>query len=114
MPDTRAIPLSLETIEFRDPDADFEQAAKHGELHFVAINELTTILPGLSDDCPRDLVAEFGSKTIEGTSDGPASRAESDLNAIARMYAERYNRLILVHLQKHQDERVRRLTRRCS
>jgi hypothetical protein len=114
LPDTRSIPLSIETIELRDAAADFEENAEHDDLHFVAVNEGGIVHPGLSQSCAADLVARFGSKTIEGTTDPRSSDADPTLNGLARRYAERYNRLVLGQLRAKGDAEGRALAARCG
>lgn len=87
----------LRWLERADPARDLAAAWARGDRRFVAVYDFSATVPGVPTGVvrPRDRGAV---RFLEGTSDMPASAEEERLNALARDYAARYNRLLLARL----------------
>jgi hypothetical protein len=80
----------LSYVEFADPDRDVRAAVEKGDYRFVAINGLGQTVPFIDENCPQ-LRNQIQTKEITGTSDSSQNYWEEKVNAIAAVYAERYN-----------------------
>lgn len=111
-PETVA-PLSEETIEERDPEADLLVNLSRGDLSLVGVETLGLEIPGTAG-CPSELAEELGVRAISWTSDYARSQQEARLNEAAWDYAKTYNSSLISHIITRGDGRVVQLARECE
>jgi hypothetical protein len=78
-------------IEPQQAEGDARVSIARNDHRLVGVYGYATEVPGAT---PMD-EERLGVRFIEGTSDMPASAAESEFNTRARQYAARYNTVIL-------------------
>ena len=81
-----------------DPDRDVAEAIRRGDFRFIGVMGYAVTLPGVEDY--GEQYQSYGVRIIEGTSDVIANDAVRLLNEQAYRYAERYNKLLMKHLNR--------------
>jgi hypothetical protein len=92
----------LRWLDHADVKADFHVTVeeKH-DTRFLAVRGIGRMVPGSDYDDPNGLVARYGYRDIEGTSDvGDAEHAR--LCRKARDYAKEYNEMLTKYLRSHK------------
>ena len=85
-------------LQSADPAADVAVAIKKGDLRFLEVAGFSTEIPGIHKG-PRLgwLMVRYGVRRIEGTTD---DKMIPELQESAWRYAERYNKLLLEHIDR--------------
>jgi hypothetical protein len=91
-------PQELLRLKTADPAADVADAIKKGDLRFLEVAGFSVEIPGISKGPKLGwLVLRYGVRRIEGTTD---SNMLPELQQAAQRYAERYNALLLEHIER--------------
>jgi len=86
-----------------NPEKDFETARRKGDLRFVGMMGYGLSVPGVPD-YEKTYAKSVGVKIIPGTTDAITSQKQSQLEEAVRLYAKRYNQLLLQYLAKHPQK----------
>jgi hypothetical protein len=104
-PGPPAIAQRAESIAALDPASELRKALNRGDLRFIAVCGYVCVPPGvdLNDSVVVRAIRARDMHYIEGTSDAVGSEAVARLNTVGADYAERYNRLLALHLHVRED-----------
>jgi hypothetical protein len=95
---SREVPQELLRLKDADPAADVADAVKRGDFRFLEVAGFSVEMPGIPAGPKRGwLMLRYGVRRIEGTTD---SGMIPDLQEAAARYAEKYNRLLLNHIER--------------
>ena len=94
----RSVPQELLRLQTADPAADVADAIKKGDLRFLEVAGFSVEIPGIRKGPKLGwLKLRYGVRRIEGTTD---NKMIPELQEAAQRYAERYNRLLLEHIDR--------------
>src|SRR5437867_7557518 len=87
-----------------DPVKDFEAAKAKNDIHFIGINGITLLVPGVGEGYQ---IFGIEARVVKGTSDFMESEEQLQLTKRVLAYAEKYNELVLRFLSE-KEARERR------
>ena len=88
------IVVRLEALQKTDPEAQLDEALKTGDTRFLAITSYELQVPGVLPG-RKAPVQKYGYKFLPHTHDGVTSDADADFQREARVFAIKYNVLLL-------------------
>jgi hypothetical protein len=92
---------SLRKYAKADPDSDFTKARQSGDLRFMGMMGYGLSVPGVPD-YEKVYAKSVGVKIIPGTTDAIMSEEQRHLRDAVRLYAKKYNELVLAYLSKQK------------
>jgi hypothetical protein len=100
----------LRQLANADPAKDFEAAKAKRDIHFIGVNGITLMVPGVnnisSGKRPKEYLKRYETRVVKGTGDVMTSDEQWPLTRKVLVYAEKYNKLVLQFLtEKEAKER---------
>jgi hypothetical protein len=92
----------LRRLARSEPETDFKLAKQKGEIYFWAMMGYAKVVPGVPE-YDRKYAGRVKTKIIPGTTDAITSAEQDKLLDAVKLYAGKYNALVLDYLE-HRDK----------